>query len=149
MTEKNEIDLDRTQETFDDIVHDLETSNIPKPRIYTLTRFPAVNATLIVFDKFCAIIEMSETTLEHKYVALGRTDGNRLSHGILELVDYRVLTSDFDFERGVKAFKSMIKQHDTKFISEMDDIDDMETIIAVIVDHWKFASEIEMTGGIH
>ena len=132
---------------FDNILEDLRTSDIKKPRIYSVMHFTEINTSLIVYDKFCAILEVNKDKLE--YVALGRNDAETLSHGLLELVDIRVLSDDLRFKKGVHAFKAYVDTQPPQFQRDIPDIKTHEAIIGAILDTWKLAHEIEMAGGFH
>lgn len=138
----------QTSSLFDGILTDLRGARIPIPRIYTVTSFPKLETYLIVYDKFCAVLEVDDNK-ETGYVALGRNDAPDLSSGLLELVDARVLEDDIVFAKGVHAFKTLIDGHEPSFEREIPNINDRDEIIATLLDTWKLGSEIEMSGGFH
>ena len=133
---------------FENILDELKTSRIRNPRIHTNIKFVKLDTVLIVYDKFCAILEGdSEDTLA--YVALGHNDGENLSHGLLELVDCRMLDDFILFGKGVQAFKRLTKKHTPTFSRTLLDITNRDHIIETVLDTWKLGSEIEMAGGFH
>ncbi len=138
----------QTSTLFDGILAELREARIPTPRIYTVTSFPKLETFLIVYDKFCAVLEVDYNN-DTGYVALGRNDAPNLSSGLLELVDTRVLEDDISFDKGVYAFKALIEGHEPSFQREIPDIEDKDEIIAILLDTWKLGSEIEMSGGFH
>lgn len=133
---------------LDDIIDDLRESQIPKPRIHSITNFTELATILIVYDKFCAILEYDANN-QLEYVALGRNDAETLNGGMLELVDVRMLDDEFVFGKGVKAFKGFSDNHAPQFMRDIPEIKKREEIIGTILDTWKLGHEIEMSGGFH
>ena len=150
MTQKTErfIQTINAQTMFDEIVDDIRAAHIPKPRIHVVTHFSSIGTTLVVFDRFCGVLEVNKESVLN-YVALGRAEGDTLSTGMLELVDHRMIDDDEAFKKGTDAFIKLIGDNETKFIRDIPSITDREEIIETILDCWKFGGEVEMWGGFH
>jgi len=133
---------------FEGILDDLQEAHIPNPRIHTVTNFSKLDTFLIVYDRFCAVLEINEKK-DIVYVALGRNDSNSLASGLLELIDVRVLDDEVIFAKGVIAFKAFIDNHEPNFVRDLPEITGRDEIIGTILDNWKLGNEIEQSGGFH
>ena len=138
----------KAAELMDDIISDLSEYNRPEPRIHCINNFPALAALSIVYDKFCAILEVNHETDELEYIAIGRTESDHFIRGAMDLVDIRFLEDEERFRKAVKLFKSLSDTHEPDFARDVECSDDMdkEVIVPLIIDCWKLQGEKDMWG---
>jgi hypothetical protein len=136
----------RMSHIFDSILDDLRDSQLKVPILHAVTRFPQIGTTLTIYDRFCAVQEVNDDG-EIGFVALGHSVGDSLSHGLLELVDIRILDEEIPFAVGVKIFEGYTTNHKPHFTRDIVGIGDRHQIVGTILDCWKLASEIDACGG--
>ena len=140
------IDKIHMSQIFDSILDDLRESQLKVPILHAITKFPEIGTTLTIYDRFCAVQEVNDDG-EIEFVALGHSVGDSLSHGLLELVDIRILDDEIPFAIAVKLFEDYTTNHKPHFTREIEEIEGRDQIVGTILDCWKLASEINVCGG--